>query len=410
LLLVVAYGQQVPGCTGKVNNESIITTPPELVAKVPNGKKYVTPYDGRFFYTLVLNGSAYDMGLAHGQLMKEEINEMLPVLMAWFEKYLQTNVTEIARLPVPLKKWIAKTAVWLGQGLLDLNFWVTNPYTNPRFDQELQGMSLGSGIPLNNLRQMNLIGEMLKASCSILGAYGKSTASGKTVHLRALDWEAHAPQNRWPQITVYHSNEPNSIPYANIAWPAYIGVLTGYNAAKVGVGERLWGKPWREETRFGTPWQYVLRDGLQFSKSQPDYIQHLKDAQRTCSIYLGVGGENYFNILKYTAKFVDVYAWNTWGQDINHPQLEDVLWKAYKDNNPCFANLVTAEYGKITAEYVIRNIAPLGETGDSQVVVMDYATNQVYCMYPNPVTSNPGYNAPTVMVDLSVFFNPAVLN
>lgn len=95
---------------------------------------------------------------------------------------------------------------------------------------------------------------MLKASCSILGAYGKATQSGKTVHLRALDWEAHAPMNKWPTIVVYHPTEANSIPFANIAWPGYIGTLTGYNAKKVGVGERLWGQPWKDETRFGKPW------------------------------------------------------------------------------------------------------------------------------------------------------------
>jgi hypothetical protein len=42
----------------------------------------------------------------------------------------------------------------------------------------------GSGIPVNIFKQINLIGEMLKASCSILGAYGKASKSGKTVHLR----------------------------------------------------------------------------------------------------------------------------------------------------------------------------------------------------------------------------------
>lgn len=51
---------------------------------------------------------------------------------------------------------------------------------------------------------------------------------------------------KWPTITVYHSNEPGSIPFANIGWPVFIGTLTGYNAAKVGVGERLGGSQ-REE-------------------------------------------------------------------------------------------------------------------------------------------------------------------
>jgi len=125
---------------------------------------------------------------------------------------------------------------------------------------------------------------------------------------------------------------------------------------------------------------------------------------------LGVGGENYFNILKYTAKYVNVYNWTNWIQDVNHPTLEDVLWKAYHDNNMCFANLVQMNYGKITAETVVQQIAPLGETGDSQVVVMDYDTNTLYSMYPNPKTSNPGYNCPAIKLDLNPFFSASIWN
>ena len=42
---------------------------------------------------------------------------------------------------------------------------------------------------------------------------------------------------------VYHSDEVNSIPFANIGWPGFIGTLTGYNAMKVGIGERAGDDP-----------------------------------------------------------------------------------------------------------------------------------------------------------------------
>jgi len=93
-----------------------------------------------------------------------------------------------------------------------------------------------------------------------------------------LDWEAHAPQAEWPLIVVYHPTETGSVPFANIAWPVFIGTLTGYNSKKVGVGERLGSADSSEMTRLGTPWTYVLRDGLQFSHTQAEYIQYLKDA------------------------------------------------------------------------------------------------------------------------------------
>jgi len=181
------------------------------------------------------------MGLAQGQLMKDELNEMIPAVFGWFESFIATNVSIINKLPLNVRKWVANRTVWGAQGLLNLNWLITKPYTPARWDQELQGLADGSGIPVQIFRQINLVGEMLKASCSILGAYGKATLSGKTVHLRALDWEEHAPQNKYPQVTIYHPTEEGSVPFANIAWPGYIGTLTGYNSLKIGVGERLWG-------------------------------------------------------------------------------------------------------------------------------------------------------------------------
>jgi len=59
--------------------------------------------------------------------------------------------------------------------------------------------------------------------------------------LRALDWEEHSPISTWPIAAVYHSTEPGSVPFANIAWAGFLGSLTGYSSAKIGLGERLWG-------------------------------------------------------------------------------------------------------------------------------------------------------------------------
>lgn len=63
-----------------------------------------------------------------------------------------------------------------------------------------------------------------------------------------------------------------------------------------------------------------------------------------------------------------------------------MIWKAYVDGKPCFQNNLLPRYGKITPEHIWRYVAPRSETGDSQVIVMDHATNHIYAMYPNPVT------------------------
>lgn len=62
--------------------------------------------------------------------------------------------------------------------------------------------------------------------------------------------------------------------------------------------------------------------------------------------------------------------------------------------------MFTPNYGAITAEMVFREAAAKGETGDSQVVVMDFAHNTIYCAYPNPKTQAPGFQRPAVKINM----------
>ncbi len=82
-----------------------------------------------------------------------------------------------------------------------------------------------------------------------------------------------------------------------------------------------------------------------------------------------------------------------------------MIWKSYHDGTDCFANHFLPNYGQITPELVWRQAAPRSETGDSQVIVMDYEHNHIYAMYPNPVTTTPGWTRPAVRIDLNPRFN-----
>ena len=44
---------------------------------------------------------------------------------------------------------------------------------------------------------------------------------------------------KFPLITVYHPTEKGSVPFSNIAWPGFVGSLTGYSSAGIGISERL---------------------------------------------------------------------------------------------------------------------------------------------------------------------------
>jgi hypothetical protein len=141
------------GCNGTVNENPIITDDPSLVATVENGKKFTVDYDGRKLYVLVLNGTAYEMGLAYGQLMKEEIPLMYDAFFDWAAYYIENNVTQIiAKLPNFLKKIVGEAGVAGAKKLLELNYWITQPYTNRRWDDEMSGLADGTGMDIWNFR------------------------------------------------------------------------------------------------------------------------------------------------------------------------------------------------------------------------------------------------------------------
>ena len=144
------------------------------------------------------------MGLAYGQLMKEELKVMQKEFYGWAAGYIANNVTQIGMLPKWMRMDIGKNAVSLVKRLLDLNYVITKKYTPQRWEDEFRGVGKGSGVPTKTWRRLSLIPELLKASCSIGGWWGPATANGKLIQLRSLDWEEHAPIAKFPMITVYH--------------------------------------------------------------------------------------------------------------------------------------------------------------------------------------------------------------
>lgn len=67
LLLAIGIVQCIPGdgiegCDGHESRFTLSEQLPQLVASVPNGKKYTYDYDGRKFYVVSVKGTAFEMG------------------------------------------------------------------------------------------------------------------------------------------------------------------------------------------------------------------------------------------------------------------------------------------------------------------------------------------------------------
>ncbi len=57
----------------------------------------------------------------------------------------------------------------------------------------MRGLADGSGVDYKLLRRVHLIGELTKGACSMFGATGSATELGKTLQLRAFDWDINGP-------------------------------------------------------------------------------------------------------------------------------------------------------------------------------------------------------------------------
>jgi hypothetical protein len=103
LLIIQSVQSRVNStCRGKLNTNEILREEPRFVNSVPNGKHFLVGqgYD-KINIVHVYGGTPYDMGLALGQLMSKELNELIPEYFA----YLDTKIEDVLKTlpPVSMK-------------------------------------------------------------------------------------------------------------------------------------------------------------------------------------------------------------------------------------------------------------------------------------------------------------------
>ena len=109
-----------------------------------------------------------------------------------------------------------------------------------------------------------MIPELVKAGCSMYGAWGNATAkseNGNLIQLRALDWNM-GPFLKYAAVMVYHPNEGDGHAFSLMLFPGMLGAIDGYSSAGIGLSEKYWYTYDGSYSRIGNPWNFVLRDIL----------------------------------------------------------------------------------------------------------------------------------------------------
>jgi hypothetical protein len=117
--------------------------------------------------------------------------------------------------------------------------------------------------------------------CTAFGLGPEATADGHALFARAFDFEAADVFDS--DKVVYLVHETGKIPFASVAWPGFVGVVTGMNAE--GVALAVHGGRAREPSTTGIPVAFSLREALASARntgeavavlsSQPVMVSHL---------------------------------------------------------------------------------------------------------------------------------------
>ena len=380
--------------TGPMNTLPIDSASPVFVKSVPNGELYTVgaSVDDRIYLVHLYGANGYDWGFAAGQLLKDEMNATLTGAYDYFVDQILAVVngtTNKYDIPAHLVELIVEKGL---DAVLDLQNDLAQQFVDPQVYAEMRGMADATGIDFHMIARIHMIGEVTRGSCSFYGAYGSMTAGGKTLQLRALDWDTGAGLQNHPSVTIYHPAKGSGLghAFANIGWTGWVGTLTGMSSERVGISEIGISYPdypphFGDETYDGIPFIFLERQVVQRAVGLDDAIDMIANANRTCRLILGVADGKARNATEcqyshsiarfFTDKTLEPEAW--W-----HPRITDVVYNAMDWFCPYYqhvmANQLRLLQGKLTPELSISNVTAVVRTGSLHAAVYDLTDMQLF--------------------------------
>jgi len=365
LILTGLLFSLLTGCGGQKESAGgqnrIVTATLQKMAETDHGQLSIAGEGEDKIMVLKLWGTPFEMGLAHGQLLKKEVNTHLPNLIRL--------MSEKSGQPV---------------SVLDDVYQATNSYIPAYYIEELKGLAEGSGLSFQDVVRANLIGEASEWHCSLFGAWGKATAAdGHLYQLRALDFEVKANIQRYPLIVVYFPEKGH--PFANITWSGVVGCISGVSSARLAISEIGDDYDKDHDTFGGIPFMFLLRDILQFDQNLDQAITRIKNAPRTTSLLYGVGDGKFGQLRGFQTSHTlcNVYdPDNLEPLTATHKRIEDIVYWGMSWNVPAYDgplhDKLTEHYGNINAEVTINDILPSVKTGNLQTVVYDLTDMKIW--------------------------------
>ena len=292
----------------------------------------------------------------------------------------------------------------------------------------MKGLSDATGVSLDKIERIHILGELWRVSCTIIGVWDEAISKKQgLLQLRALDWDLDAPYRKYPQITVIH--RPDGISFMNVGFSGFVGLITGVNDKQIGISEM---GPWYVdhdvfvgENPDGLPFTWMMREVLEDYDNGADIVDYMKNINRTVSLLFGIGDGkksdfDHFKGVSYSSDRIEFYSDENMEatlqvnetEPMRHDRIKDAVYYSRDWFCPTFngqvMDRINANWGNITAEILIRDITARTNTGDMHSAVYDFNDDAVYLSFAKKTDDLRGpieaYKRGYTKIDLSLLF------
>jgi hypothetical protein len=412
LVLIISCSLAENDCGPNDNFQPTIHPKWIMLKSTAHGELWKMDGQTEAIQVVVVNGNAREQGKAAGELLRAEIRENAAALVGYCKTRARQFISFLPEFVIQFIFWLIDLLLPL---VLNITWLLTKPYTPQRYFDELQGMAEGTGLPYMELVRISMFLELIKAACSLVGAWGPATENGSLYVMRALDWDVDSPFTKHPLITVYNTTEPNSIHFATFGYAGLIGCFTAINIEGFMISEKYWYRRDDSEgqtTRVGKPWHYVLRDAAEFAHDAEEAAVMLQKTARTCSIFIQLASKRrgLYRGVQYAANMVKVYDDNNSTQnDEYHPIIPGTnYWDktVQPTHNRCLGAMLLKKKGHINPAFMYQELAPRHQTGNAQLIVYDTEHMKLYLAYSTYQPLKNAYEKPMFEFTLADLFAP----
>jgi len=225
----------------------------------------------------------------------------------------------------------------------------------------------------------------------MFGAWSDAVANKGLLTMRAFDWDVEGPFKEHSEIQIYHAQNDSENTFLNIGWTGWVALLSGVNDQQMSVhqiGASFPDSTFGNMSARGYPFTHILRDVLQFDRTQLDGLSRLASAHRTSDQIMGIGSgkELLFNSVEYSYDKCGIM------DDKNlrpvadwHKRIPKVVYHGMDWLCPPYSialyDQIMKNYGSLTPGYAIRQIMAIAQTGDLHVYVADLVTMNLWVAF-----------------------------